>query len=229
MRNVLPIRHMERLDSFTLLRAFCLLAATLSTADVAAETFYVRNGGDDGANGLSHDTAWETLAKVNATKLAPGDRILFLEGNSWSGQLRVSQSGTAGQPIIIGAYHLENGLPVRGVETHRPTLDGMDAVPAQYDGLVRVRGDYVRVENLAVVGSAGRGIQFEDAAHATVIDCTATNSYKSGIKLLRSDHGLAQGNLVTRAGLAWPKDGAVWGGAIQSRHQMTTSCVVTRR
>ena len=57
---------------------------------------------------------------------------------------------------------------VRGVETPRPALDGTDKVPRNSTGSSASVADYVRVEDLAVVSSEGRGIQFEDADHATV-------------------------------------------------------------
>ena len=199
----------------SLLRAVVLVVAVAAAANGYAATYYVRNGGNDGGDGLTHDTAWQSLAKVNARQFSPGDDVLFLEGNTWAGQLRVNWSGTPDEPAIVGAYYLENGMPVRGMRLSRPVIDGTDTVPQQFDGLVRVRGDYVRVENLSVVNSEGRGIQFEDADHGVVAGCETRNSFKSGIKILRSHHAVIEGNVVTRAGVAFPEVNGVWGGAIE--------------
>lgn len=191
------------------------MVAATAAANGHAATYYVRNGGDDGRDGLTHDTAWQSLAKVNARQFSSGDDVLFLEGNTWAGQLRVNWSGTPDEPAIVGAYRLENGVPVRGVNLARPVIDGTDTVPQQFDGLVRVRGDYVQVENLSVVNSEGRGIQFENSAHGVVTGCETRNTFKSGIKFVGSDHALVEGNVVRRAGVAFPEVGGVWGGAIE--------------
>jgi hypothetical protein len=198
-----------------LLSVVVLVVAATAAANGYAATYYVRNGGDDARDGLTHDTAWQSLAKVNARQFSQGDDVLFLEGNTWAGQLRVNWSGTPDEPAIVGAYRLENGVPVRGVNVARPVIDGTDTVPQQFDGLVRVRGDYVRVENLSVVNSEGRGIQFEDADHGVVTGCETRNSFKSGIKILRSHHAVVEGNVVARAGVAFPEVNGVWGGAIE--------------
>jgi hypothetical protein len=194
-----------------LLLSFCAVAPAIGYT----ATYYVHSGGDDSADGRSHDSAWQSLDRVKAHSFMASDAVFFFEGERWQGQLIVNWSGTASRAAIVGAYHLENGVPVRGYRLRRPVIDGADAVPQQFDGLVRVRGDYVRVENLEVVNSEGRGIQFEDAQFGAVVDCVTANSYKSGIKFIRSPNALISGNFVTRAGVAFPEDGGVWGGAIE--------------
>ncbi len=190
---------------------------TLSTTFCChAATYFVRSDGDDQRDGLSHDTAWRTLAKVNSYPFHTSDRVLFYEGNVWPGQLIVHWAGTADSPVIVGAYHLEEGVPVRGFRSRRPVIDGQDKVPESLDGLVRIRKmAYVQIEDLAVVNSEGRGIQFEDSDHGVAVDCETSNSYKGGIKFIRSDHALVERNSVALAGLALPEDNAVWGGAIE--------------
>jgi hypothetical protein len=46
-------------------------------------TYYVDSeNGDDNVNGLSPETAWQTIAKVNSIDFNPGDSILFRRGES---------------------------------------------------------------------------------------------------------------------------------------------------
>jgi parallel beta-helix repeat protein len=180
-----------------------------------AATYYVHNDGNDSANGTSHDSAWASLDKVNDYSFAPGDSVLFLEGGHWEGQLRVNSPGTAAKPTVIGAYFLRNGAATPGFKTARPVIDGSDRIPEQFDGLIRIRADRVRIINLQVVNSEGRSIQFENSNHGEVIDCVTVNSYKSGIKFVNSPNGLVSGNSVSLAGVASPEDGVVWGGAIE--------------
>ena len=44
-----------------------LLIILLLTSNLFATNYYVKNDGNDNANGLSDATAWKTIAKVNAT------------------------------------------------------------------------------------------------------------------------------------------------------------------
>jgi len=53
-----------------------------------ATTYYVKNGGDDGKDGLSDANAWETIAKVE-TSAGNGDTVRFKKGSIWRDQLDV--------------------------------------------------------------------------------------------------------------------------------------------
>ncbi len=88
------------------LAAFLLLSqGALSTpGSAAALTFYVdASGGADGNDGLTPATAWQSLAKVNSSTLAPGTNVLFKRGETWRGQL-MPASGAVGAPVTYGAY-----------------------------------------------------------------------------------------------------------------------------
>lgn len=98
-------------------------------------TYYVDSaGGADAADGRSPETAWKTLANVNAAEFGPGDRILLKAGSSWSAEgdqvakeaydytqwtagvpadvvaadptalLAPKGSGSAARPIILSSY-----------------------------------------------------------------------------------------------------------------------------
>lgn len=60
--------------------------------------------GNDANDGKTPQTAWRSLAKVNSMKLNAGNKILFRVGQTWEGQLEIKDSGTADNPIEIGAY-----------------------------------------------------------------------------------------------------------------------------
>jgi len=51
------------------------------------KAYYVSNSGNDKNNGLSPETAWKTLDKVNSAKLNRGDGVYFERGGLWRGQL----------------------------------------------------------------------------------------------------------------------------------------------
>jgi hypothetical protein len=88
-----------------------------------AATYYVDvTNGRDINNGLSPESAWKTIAKVNASRFNPGDQVLFKRGETWREQLTVPSSGSAGLPITFGAYGSGN----KPIIDNTPDLPGWD-------------------------------------------------------------------------------------------------------
>jgi len=89
-----------------------------ASASGGPRTFYVdRHNGDDRGTGLTEIDAWQTLGAVRRASLAPGDQVLLRRGQTWRESLTLTQSGTAEQPIVVGAYG-EGELPaLRGSDT----------------------------------------------------------------------------------------------------------------
>jgi hypothetical protein len=96
--------------------ALAVAGAVEPTATAATGvTYYVDSaGGHDSAAGTSAQAAWQSLAKVNATTFAPGDRILLKSGDSWTGQLWPKGSGASANPITIGSYGTGSRPAVKG-------------------------------------------------------------------------------------------------------------------
>jgi len=67
-------------------------------------TYYVSPTGNDGNDGRSPETAWSTVARVNAQPLQPGETVLFQRGGEWRESLKVPSSGTADNPIAFADY-----------------------------------------------------------------------------------------------------------------------------
>ncbi|MEO6909112.1 MAG: right-handed parallel beta-helix repeat-containing protein [Abditibacteriaceae bacterium] len=100
---------------FSLKVVLCLLVFTAVFARIApaaaappsieAVNYYVSSStGDDSNNGLSPDSPWATLNKVNHTSnFKAGDSILFKRGDTFYGSM-TTRSGTSGNPIVYGAY-----------------------------------------------------------------------------------------------------------------------------
>jgi hypothetical protein len=82
----------------------CPTGCTLAN-DGDCFTYYVDpTGGDDANDGQSPATAWQSMAKVNATALLPGESVGFKRGGLWREPLVISSSGEAGDPVRFGAY-----------------------------------------------------------------------------------------------------------------------------
>jgi hypothetical protein len=84
----------------------CIMLALLAPVWVygQSKTYFISPNGNDQATGLSLQTAWKSIDKVNQTTFEPGDRILFEAGGVWSGQLQPKGSGTEGLPIVLSSY-----------------------------------------------------------------------------------------------------------------------------
>lgn len=67
--------------------------------------YYVdADNGLDSNDGLSENTPWKSLSKVNGIKFSPGAKIMFKSGGIWVGQLSPKGSGTSSKPIIVDSY-----------------------------------------------------------------------------------------------------------------------------
>ena len=78
-----------------------------------ATVYYVSEYGDDENDGLTEDTAWLTLDKVNAVYLTPGTYVCFQRGSTWRGYLNAQPGvtytayGEGDKPILMASP--ENG------------------------------------------------------------------------------------------------------------------------
>jgi Right handed beta helix region len=73
-------------------------------AFAACTTYFVSPTGSDSNTGCSSTTAWQTLAKVNATTFTAGITIDFQKGGSWTGELHPLGSGSNTAQNWIGSY-----------------------------------------------------------------------------------------------------------------------------
>ncbi len=75
------------------------------TALWAATPYYISaSGGNDANNGLTPETAWKSIEKVNSSIFQPGDSILFNRGDVWREELVITWSGTSEAYITFGTY-----------------------------------------------------------------------------------------------------------------------------
>ena len=200
------------------MRIVGFLALFVATSCPAA-TYYVSNDGNDRASGESDAEAWATLEKVNRQSFKAGDVVLFREGDRWEGKLAVDWSGTPSAYATVGAYHVDNETAVKGLRGQRPIIEGAGRYPSGgiYDALITVNTqDYVRIENLEIRNSEGRGIAFARSNYGDVVNVVVDGAYVDGIHFLNSDHGSVSRSFVTHAGLVFPRDGRkhAWAAAI---------------
>lgn len=79
--------------------------------------YYVSNQGDDGNDGLSPETAWATLARVNQASLAYGDAVFFERGGVWRNTTVETKEGSPTPPT--GRGQSPGSVPLRRTEEIR--------------------------------------------------------------------------------------------------------------
>ena len=94
-------RHLLELHGLAMFLFFsCCLGTDCSGAD-----YYVDSvGGSDNHDGLSIDAPWKSHKKVQSAPLAAGDVVHFKRGSAFSGNILISESGTATEPIRLTCY-----------------------------------------------------------------------------------------------------------------------------
>jgi hypothetical protein len=94
------------------------LLAFVPAITCSAATYYVDSAhGDDSRPGTTSAMAWKTLAKVNRTRFASGDRILLKAGSAWREQLapissgiKIDRYGQGPRPRVDGGGHVEDAV-----------------------------------------------------------------------------------------------------------------------
>jgi len=112
-------------------------------------SYYVATAGNDGNDGLTTLTPWQTLGKVssefNSGTFLPNDSILLNRGDVFPDYLRLRGcSGTVGNPIKIGTYG-SGGIPI--LDRHLQLNLG----PIWRDD-ADARADYIRFDDIDFYG-----------------------------------------------------------------------------
>jgi parallel beta-helix repeat protein len=120
-----------------------LAAFQFAICDVCAETFYISSSqGQDDSNGLSEETPWKTIGRVNQQVFGPGDRISFRSGDQWEEGLHIQSSGKFNSPIIFSSYG-EGRLPKISSNVHAAIIEN---------------SSFIVIGNLEFLGSEGSAV-----------------------------------------------------------------------
>ena len=108
--------------------------------------YYVdSSGGDDSHDGLSSDTPWKTLTKLQTVTFQPGAAIYLKSGSVWTmasgSEFHPLGSGSSGNPIVIDMYG----------GTTKPIIHGNGAKTS--NALHLVNQQYWEINNLEITNS----------------------------------------------------------------------------
>jgi parallel beta-helix repeat protein len=193
----------ETMKSHTISFIYTILLLLLISSNAFAATYYVKPDGNDNFDGKSDAQAWKTLKKVSDSVSGKGDDVYFKCDGTWStGLLWVDWSGTSDDRATIGSYY---GNGTIGVSGRKPIINGNGTKPSDnYLGLVHVnQQDYVTVENLNIINSAGTGLYFKNSSYSIARNVDVSNCERSCIAWTGTNdsNGLAENCTATLGGI----------------------------
>lgn len=119
-----------------------IVVCSMPHALAAGVTYYVSPSGNDANNGTSPQTAFRTMAPLNAITYFPaGSRILFEGGHSYGGNLMITPDGSGDAPVEISSYNGVATLTDGGDKT-KPILQCWNA-------------QYLHIHDLKLAGTPG--------------------------------------------------------------------------
>lgn len=190
----------------------CALAVCWAAPAVAdATTYYVSPSGSDANPGTSTTSPWQTVGRVNAATLAPGDTVLFQGNHTYTGAaLAPTGSGSATAPITFGAYGAGAPTIAQGI-----TLSGPSHL--KFSGLrltsnISGSGSSLSVLNSTLVLPSGNGLTGINASGTgwTISGNTVTGAGSSGISLTGSGYTVQNNSILESGGdqaITGPKNG----------------------
>ncbi|MDX2166457.1 MAG: right-handed parallel beta-helix repeat-containing protein [Deltaproteobacteria bacterium] len=166
-------------------------------------TFYVRESGDDGANGKSPETAFRTLERA-VKNLGPGDEVFVGPGTYRPPVVAPSEPQPTEVVELLNVVGTERD-PIRITADPTGAATGDPAGPVIVDGEnktigVRLsRSQYVVIDGFEIInggGDNGAGVQLRsESAHITVQHCQIHDS-GDGIRLENAADALLFNNLI---------------------------------
>ncbi|HUU12605.1 MAG TPA: right-handed parallel beta-helix repeat-containing protein [Terriglobia bacterium] len=207
-----------------------LLLAGLALPAQGARYYLDSIAGDDAASGLSSDRAWKSLTKVNGATFQPGDEILLKRGGRWQGTLHPLGSGTAENPIRLGAYgegprpmidggagpavliHNQDAWVIEGLEVTNNKDSNEDALKVWADPR-RPHYHFIRIRDCVAHGAGRSGIHVGEGTYGNyddvvIEDCVSFNNQDSGIFIQGKDYAEVR-DLAIRRSVAY---GNGWDG-----------------
>ena len=140
-----------------------LLSLIFVSSNIKAQVYYVSSTqGNDQNNGLSVQSPFKSIEKLNSINFNAGDSIYFKSGDYWEGMFWLKGSGTLAEPIVVDVY---------GGNT-KPIINGFG-----YQASVLIFNDqHVHINGLELYNSADHF----DSASTTTISAQTPNLFSNG-------------------------------------------------
>jgi hypothetical protein len=198
--NFLISTIMKKIPKIFLALPLILLIVTSCTrverTGVKINAYYVSSAGNDANSGKSISQAWKSISRVNESKLAPGDFVLFEGGSSFSGtvELNRNDSGNAALPFTLSSYgdgfaliDGENNLALKAENCSYFTIKRLHFKGAgrkegnQSDGVYITGCDHFQIDSSEVSGFQHCGISIFKCSDARITHVYAHDNGFAGI------------------------------------------------
>jgi len=186
---------MIRRSSLLLLYAF--LICTLGATGGWARDYYIKLAGDDSGPG-TQARPWRSVARVNDTRLQPGDHVYFQGDQSSAGTLELDRddSGTSDRKVVVtswgdgqaiidggnGSSLRANGCDYLIVRNLRFAGSGRKSGNTQ-DGLWVFDSQGLEIDRVEVSGFRGSGLQADGVREARIANVYAHDNGAAGISI----------------------------------------------
>tara|TARA_B100001057_G_scaffold175101_1_gene175725 strand:- start:7521 stop:9770 length:2250 start_codon:yes stop_codon:yes gene_type:complete len=133
------------------------------SSSINANVYYVSSSfGNDSNSGLSIQTPFKSIEKLNSINFNPGDSIYFKSGDYWEGMFWLKGSGTLTEPIVVDVYG----------GNARPIINGFG-----YQASILIFNDqHIHINGLELYNSADHF----DSASTTTISAQTPNLFTNG-------------------------------------------------
>ena len=140
------------------------LLLILALVNTEAQVYYVSSSqGSDLNDGLSVQSPFKSIDKLNSIQFNPGDSIYLKSGDYWEGMFWLKGSGSIGQPIVVDVYGGNN----------RPIINGFG-----YQASILIFNDqHIHINNLELHNSFSH---LDSAVVATTISTQTPNLFSNG-------------------------------------------------
>ena len=199
-------------------------AAAGASSPALATVYFVSSHGHDTSSGTSRQDAWQTVARVNAAQLQPGDKVRFEGGQRFSdATLMPPASGAPHHRITFGSYGhgratiAHAGVAVWFSDRHYLRFDRLilttdDTPGAILSGSPGGGSTYVTVRRCVLRNTAGVGIQSPNRAdsHWRIARNRIVHTGDSGLILWGAHESVVRNRIVDTGwnrAIAWDKHG----------------------
>ncbi len=183
---------MKTLSRFVLM--IVALVGLSNTASFATNYYVDPSSPSTTANG-SLAYPWKTIAQVNSgtTLLNPGDSVFFKRGQSYSGRLTISRSGSATAPIVYTNYGTGN-LP----EFNNAITDIINIYNKQYIVIngIKIVDNSISTTDHTVQAKISYAINIENSPNCTISNCDISLVGVGIAVLAGSDNTTITGNFM---------------------------------
>ncbi len=147
--------------------------------------YYVDPNGLDNDDGLTPETAWESIDRGNTLGIiSPGDTVNVYPGvYTLAAEIDLTQSGSVGNYIVY-----------RGIGNGGVIIDGQSSL----NDPLTISAPYYKIQKLTVINAKEHGIQIL-GTDCQVLNCTVRDAGKDGIRL-ENDYCHAYGNTISNVG-----------------------------